>query len=230
MESSRTTLTAAAIGIAALCSPLRHRREMALPLALGLVGFGIGAILGSMMGPPEVYFVPPPPYYDGPVFYGPPNYDGPVAYGPPHSYRAPPGSDRPRSYGAPELYRPRSYGATPQVPDRDGNRAYPRPKTPPPAKAYERRPAPTRSATAKTGRVTAPVKQEADARFKAVQAKAKRVGVQMLTQKDIEGLSYEQIKQLRRALISSAVSKAFRCWSCPSCKVPAAATSHHITR
>jgi hypothetical protein len=45
--------------------------------------------------------------------------------------------------------------------------------------------------------VTAPVKQDADARFKAVQAKAKRVGVERLTQKDIEGLSYEQIKQLR---------------------------------
>ena len=193
----RTTLTAAAIGIAALSFTAPAQAGNGSAVGAGLVGFGIGAILGSMMGPPEVYFVPPPPDYDGPVVYGPPNYDGPVAYGPPHSYRAPPGSYRPRSYGAPESYRPRSYGATPQAPDRDGNRAYPRPKTPPPAAAYERRPAPTRSATAKTGPVTAPVKQEADARFKAVQAKAKRVGVQMLTQKDIEGLSYEQIKQLR---------------------------------
>jgi hypothetical protein len=36
-----------------------------------------------------------------------------------------------------------------------------------------------------------------DAKFKAAQVKAKRDGVQTLTQKDIEGLSYEQIKQLR---------------------------------
>ena len=54
-----------------------------------------------------------------------------------------------------------------------------------------------RSATAKTGPATATVKQDPNAKFKAVQAKAKRVGVEQLTQKDIEGLSYEQIKQLR---------------------------------
>ena len=182
----RTAVMAAAFGIAALSFTAPAQAGNGSAVGAGLVGFGIGAILGSMMGPPEVYFVPPPPDYDGPVVYGPPNYDGPVAYGPPDSYRGPPGS-----------YRPRSYGATPQAPDRDGNRAYPRPKTPPPAAAYERRPAPTRSATAKTGPVTAPVEKNADARFKAVQAKAKRVGVQMLTQKDIEGLSPEQIKQLR---------------------------------
>jgi hypothetical protein len=193
----RASVTAAGIAITALSFTAPAHAGNSSAVGAGLVGFGIGAILGSMMGPPEVYFVPPPPDYYGPVIYGPPNYDGSVAYGPPDSYRAPPGSYRPRSYGAPGSYRPRSYGATPQAPDRDGNRAYPRPKTPPPAAAYERRPAPTRSATAKTGPVTAPVKQEADARFKAVQAKAKRVGVQMLNQKDIEGLSPEQIKQLR---------------------------------
>jgi len=53
------------------------------------------------------------------------------------------------------------------------------------------------TATAKAKPVTAPVKQDADAKFKAVQAKAKRDGVETLTQKDIEGLSYDQIKQLR---------------------------------
>ena len=62
----------------------------------------------------------------------------------------------------------------------------------------ERRPAPVRSATAKTGpAAVTPVKQDPNAKFKAVQAKAKRVGVEQLTQKDIEGLSFEQIKQLR---------------------------------
>jgi hypothetical protein len=55
-----------------------------------------------------------------------------------------------------------------------------------------------RSATAKTGpAAVTPVKQDPNAKFKAVQAKAKRVGVEQLTQKDIEGLSFEQIKQLR---------------------------------
>ena len=38
---------------------------------------------------------------------------------------------------------------------------------------------------------------EAEAKFKAAQAKARRDGVETLTQKDIEGLSLEQIKQLR---------------------------------
>jgi hypothetical protein len=36
-----------------------------------------------------------------------------------------------------------------------------------------------------------------ESKFKAAQAKAEKVGVQKLTQEDIEGLSVEQIKQLR---------------------------------
>jgi hypothetical protein len=40
----------------------------------GLIGFGIGAIVGSALAPREVYVVPPPP---------PPAYYGPVSYGPP---------------------------------------------------------------------------------------------------------------------------------------------------
>ena len=39
--------------------------------------------------------------------------------------------------------------------------------------------------------------QKAEAKFKAAQAKAKREGVENLTQEDIEGLSYAQLKQLR---------------------------------
>jgi hypothetical protein len=41
------------------------------------------------------------------------------------------------------------------------------------------------------------VGQEAEVKFKAAQAKAKLSGVHTLTQKDIDGLSLEQIKQLR---------------------------------
>jgi hypothetical protein len=185
----RTAVTAAAIAIAAQLLTLPAQAGPRSAVGAGLVGFGIGAILGTMMGPPEVYFVPPPPNYYGPVVYGLPHYDGQVAYGPPDSYR-------PRSYGPPSSYRPRNYGPPP-APDRTGNRAYPGPKAPP-AGDQERRPAPTRSATAKTGpAVATPVKQDPSAKFKAAQAKAKRIGVEQLTQKDIEGLSYEQIKQLR---------------------------------
>ena len=38
---------------------------------------------------------------------------------------------------------------------------------------------------------------KSDTKFKAAQAKARRDEVETLTQKDIEGLSLEQIKQLR---------------------------------
>ena len=41
------------------------------------------------------------------------------------------------------------------------------------------------------------VETGAESKFKAAQAKAEKVGVHKLTQEDIEGLSYEQIKQLR---------------------------------
>ena len=41
----------------------------------GLVGFGIGALVGTALAPREVYVVPPPP--------PPPVYYAPVAYGPP---------------------------------------------------------------------------------------------------------------------------------------------------
>ena len=41
------------------------------------------------------------------------------------------------------------------------------------------------------------VGQEAEAKFKAAQAKAAKVGVENLTARDIDGLSFEQIKQLR---------------------------------
>ena len=40
-------------------------------LGAGLIGLGIGAIVGSVLTPREVYVAPPPAYY-GPVAYGPP--------------------------------------------------------------------------------------------------------------------------------------------------------------
>lgn len=45
-------------------------------LGAGLLGFGVGAIVGSALTPREVYVVPPPPP-------PPPAYYGPAGYGPP---------------------------------------------------------------------------------------------------------------------------------------------------
>jgi hypothetical protein len=167
MHKALQMTVAAAIGIAAL-SPNAPAQAGSSDIGAGLVGFGIGAILGSMMGPPEVYFVPPPPDYYGPVVYGPPDYDGPVVYGP-----------MPRP--------PRGYG----------ERAYPRSRTAAPPAARRQAPGPARAKTARKEAPTATVAQRSDARFKAAQAKAKREGVHTLTQKDIEGLSVAQLKQIR---------------------------------
>jgi hypothetical protein len=167
-KAIRVTVTTATIGIAALSLTTPAHAGNGSAVGAGLVGFGIGAILGSALAPSEVYLIPPPPpdYY-GPAIYGPRDYDGPVVNGPP-----------------------------PRTPNWYSDRAYPRSKTPPHAAANGRQPGPTRSTTAKAAG-TGEVKQDSEVKFKAAQAKAKRDGVQTLTQKDIEGLSYEQIKQLR---------------------------------
>ena len=72
-----------------------------------------------------------------------------------------------------------------------------RPKTPSPMAAHGPRPGPTLSKTVRTEALVGAVEQKSEAKFKAAQAKAQRDGVETLTQKDIEGLSLEQIKQLR---------------------------------
>ena len=52
----------------------------------GILGFGVGAIVGSAIAPQTVYVAPPPPVYyyapPPPVYYAPPPvYVGPVYYG-----------------------------------------------------------------------------------------------------------------------------------------------------
>jgi hypothetical protein len=97
------------------------------------------------------------------------------------------------------------YGPIPRTQRAYGDRAYQRIKTPPRAVVHQRRPGPARSKTARTEAPTktaasspAPrVAQKTDVKFEAAQAKAKRDGVHTLTQKDIEGLSIAQIKQIR---------------------------------
>jgi len=142
---------------------------------------GVGALVGTALFGPRVYAYPPPPYYYGPTAYGPPYYYGQTGYGPPPAYYG-------HTYYGRAGYRP---------PDYDGRAGYrPPPRTP---SGYSNRPNPPStlpSATAKTGAITAS-KQKMEAKLKLAQAKAKRDGVASLTKQDIEGLSPEQIKQLR---------------------------------
>jgi hypothetical protein len=65
---------AALIGMAALTLPSPAEAGRGSAWGAGLLGFGVGAIVGSALTPREVYVVPPPP---------PPAYYGPVSYGPP---------------------------------------------------------------------------------------------------------------------------------------------------
>jgi hypothetical protein len=73
---SKTTLKAIAAAAlmataaASLPSPAEAGRGHGSSLGAGLLGFGIGAIVGSALTPREVYVAPPPPAY--PVSYGPP--------------------------------------------------------------------------------------------------------------------------------------------------------------
>lgn len=77
--SLKAVTAAALIGIAALTlsAPAEAGRGHGHGNAVGagLLGFGVGAIVGSALTPREVYIAPPPP--------PPPAYYGPVSYGPP---------------------------------------------------------------------------------------------------------------------------------------------------
>ena len=153
-----------------------------------LAGFGIGAVVGSALAGPPIYVgPPPPPVYYGPAGYGP--YYGPPRYGPPVYYG-------PVSYGPPDHRGPAGNGPPPRTPSWYSNRPYAPLKTPSRVTADAQRPGPSRSVTAKTAVLTRP-EQKPEIKFKAAQAKAQRDGVYALTKEDIEGLSPEQIKQLR---------------------------------
>jgi len=66
---------AALIGTAALALPVTAEAGHGNAVGAGLLGFGIGAIVGSALTPQTVYVAPPPP--------PPPVYYAPAAYGPP---------------------------------------------------------------------------------------------------------------------------------------------------
>lgn len=94
-KTFKVTVTTAAVGIAALSFTAPAHAGNGSAVGAGVVGFGIGAVLGSALTPREVYVGPPPPVYYAPpppVYYAPPPpvYYGPVLYGPPpyrHAYR-----------------------------------------------------------------------------------------------------------------------------------------------
>ncbi len=83
----KSVAVAAALGTAALSLPAPA--EAGNAVGAGLIGFGVGAIVGSALTPRTVYVAPPPP---PPVYYG-------VGYGPPawspawYSYCAGPPSE-----------------------------------------------------------------------------------------------------------------------------------------
>jgi hypothetical protein len=192
-KAFRVTAAMAVIGIAALSFTARAQAGNGSAVGAGLVGFGIGAILGSALAP-EVYVGPPPPYYYGPMVYGPPppyDYYGDDYYGDDYYGDDYYGDD----YYGDDYYGPGGYGPP------EGRRksySYRAPvHTSPNAAGHEPRPGPTRSTTVKTGAATRAVESKSEAKFKAAQAKAKLGGVDTLTQKDIDGLSREQMKQLR---------------------------------
>ena len=139
-------------------------------IGYGIAGFGIGALLGSALGPTTVY-VGPPGYYDGPYYYDPyyDPYDDPVDYGPPP----------PRNW----------YGGRPY---------HPPARTNPSHAADKPELVPKHSSTIEAPAYTGSIKQGSEAKLKAAQAKAEKLGgVQKLTSEDVAGLSREQLRKLR---------------------------------
>lgn len=164
----RLCIATAAIGLTALAGAHPAQAGNGSAIGAGLVGFGVGAVLGSMLAPSEVYYGPPPPDYG---YYGYDDYYGPPDYGPDDSY----GPD---------------YGPPPPRP-------HPRLKPPAPRAGSETRAVPLPVRNPAKAASSASAAQNSEAKFKAAQAKARREGVENLTQEDIEGLSVAQLKQLR---------------------------------
>ena len=80
----RVTVAAAAVGIAALSLTGSAHAGNGSAVGAGLLGFGVGAVVGSALAPQMVYVAPPPPVYYAPpppVYVAPsPVYVGPMYY------------------------------------------------------------------------------------------------------------------------------------------------------
>jgi hypothetical protein len=70
----KALVTTAALAVVTLNAPAYAGHGNSV--GAGLLGFGVGAIVGSALTPQTVYVAPPPPP-------PPPAYYGPAAYGPP---------------------------------------------------------------------------------------------------------------------------------------------------
>jgi nucleotide-binding universal stress UspA family protein len=106
---------------------------------------------------------------------------------PPPDYYYDPYYDDPYDYDGPVGYEP------PAPSDWYGRRTYPRSKTPSPhATAHVPQSAP------RTPVHTGAVEQGSEAKLKAAQAKAEKLGgIEKLTSEDVDGLSRQQLKKLR---------------------------------
>ncbi len=83
-KSLRITVATVTIVIAALSLAAPAHAGNGSAVGAGLLGFGVGAIVGSALTPQTVYVAPPPPVYYVPP--PPPVYYGTVVYGPPYRY------------------------------------------------------------------------------------------------------------------------------------------------
>ena len=89
----RITVAASVIVIGALALTGSAEAGNGSAVGAGLLGFGVGAVVGSALAPqtvyvappPPVYYAPPPPVYVAPVYVAPrPVYVGPAYYGRPY--------------------------------------------------------------------------------------------------------------------------------------------------
>lgn len=154
-------------------------------------------LLSCAPRPPEVYAAPPPEAYAAPppvvhaplppVAYAPPP---PVAYAPrpPMAYAPPP----------PEAYAPRPPMAyAPPPPGPYGRSTYVASEPPPQPGGHLVWRASKQWAVIKPEPRAGGVAPASQAKFKAAQAKAAKVGVEHLTNEDIDGLNATQLKALR---------------------------------
>jgi hypothetical protein len=73
--SAKAAVTVSLIGAAMLLATGLAEAGRGSAVGAGLLGFGVGAMVGSALTPRDVYVVPPPP--------PPPAYYGPASYSPP---------------------------------------------------------------------------------------------------------------------------------------------------
>jgi hypothetical protein len=92
---------------------------------------------------------------------------------------------------------PVAYGSPRRMPKPHGHRSYPRSAVASPVVARGTRPGPTPSKSIDKEVQSGAVEQKSETKFKAAQAKAEKLGVHKLTGQDIDGLSREQLRQIR---------------------------------